>query len=112
MKKLDKLEKVVPAPDTTFYGAYYYDGKEIELCDDTETLEDDDGQTTTYIRVKDIVKNGILYKEKELKVKQKDGRYIIENTKNKLYTNCNYDMCIDELLIKIWEEINEKNSRC
>lgn len=36
---------------------------------------------------------------------------IIENTKNKLYTNCNYDMCIDELLIKIWEEINEKHSR-
>lgn len=84
MKKLDKLEKVVPAPDTTFYGAYYYDGKEIELCDDTETLEDDDGQTTTYIRVKDTVKNGILYKEKELKVKQKDGRYIIENTKKEL----------------------------
>lgn len=36
---------------------------------------------------------------------------IIGNTKNKLYTNCNYDMCIDELLIKIWEEINEKHSR-
>ncbi len=83
MKKLDKLEKVVPVPDTTFYGAYYYDGKEIELCDDIETLEDDE-QVNTYIRVKDIIKNGILYKEKELKVKQKDGRYIIENTKKEL----------------------------
>lgn len=36
---------------------------------------------------------------------------IIENTKNKLYSNCNYDMCIDELLLKIWEEVNEKYSR-
>ena len=36
MEKLEKLEKVVPVPDTTFYGAYYYDGKDIELCDDIE----------------------------------------------------------------------------
>ena len=36
---------------------------------------------------------------------------IIENTKTKLTSNCNYDMCIDELLLKIWEELNENNSR-
>ena len=36
---------------------------------------------------------------------------IVEDTKKRLKANSNYDMCIDELLIKIWEEINEKHSR-
>ena len=85
MNKLESLEKVVPVPDTTFYGAYYYDGKDIELCDDVETLEDE--EESTYIRVKDTIVNGTLYKEKTLKVKQKDGRYVIEETKKELPLN-------------------------
>ena len=85
MEKLKSLEKVVPVPDTTFYGAYYYDGKDIELCDDTETLEDK--EESTYINVKDIIKNGILYKEKILKVKQKHGRCIVEHTEKELPLN-------------------------
>ena len=85
MNKLESLEKVVPVPDTIFYGAYYYDGKDIELCDDVETLEDE--EESTYIHVKDIIKKGILYKEKTLKVKQKDGRYVIEETKKELPLN-------------------------
>lgn len=36
---------------------------------------------------------------------------IIEDTKSKLAGNTNYDMCIDDLLLKIWEELNENNSR-
>ena len=31
--------------------------------------------------------------------------------KTKLNSNTNYDMCIDEMLFKIWEEIDENNSR-
>lgn len=31
---------------------------------------------------------------------------IIENAKSKLSSNVNYDMCIDELLLKIAESIN------
>lgn len=85
MNKLESLEKVVPVPDTTFYGAYYYDGKDIELCDDVETLEDE--EESTFIRVKDTIINGTLYKEKTLKVKQKDGRYVIEETKKELPLN-------------------------
>lgn len=91
MDKLKSLEKVVPVPDTTFYGAYYYDGNDIELCDDVEEFVD--GEESTYIRVKDIIKDGILYKEKILKVKQKDGRYVIEETKKELPLN-NGDMLI------------------
>ena len=31
---------------------------------------------------------------------------IVEETKNRLYDNSNYDMSIDNLLLKIWEEFN------
>ena len=37
---------------------------------------------------------------------------IVEETKKRLLSNSNYDMSIDYLLFNIWEEINEKNSRC
>lgn len=36
---------------------------------------------------------------------------IIENAKTRLMSNTNYDMCIDDVLFKIWEEFNENNSR-
>lgn len=36
---------------------------------------------------------------------------IVENTKKRLASNANYDMCIDNLLLKIWEDFNENNCR-
>lgn len=36
----------------------------------------------------------------------------VEEAKRRLSSSSNYDMTIDNLLIKIWEEINEKYSRC
>ena len=36
---------------------------------------------------------------------------IVELTKNRLSANANYDMCIDNLLLKISEEFNENNNR-
>lgn len=36
---------------------------------------------------------------------------IVEETKQRLLANSNYDMCIDRMIFNIWEEINEKNSR-
>ena len=36
---------------------------------------------------------------------------IIEMTKKRLSANANYDMCIDNLLLKIWEEFHESNNR-
>ena len=36
---------------------------------------------------------------------------IVERTKKKLNSNANYDMSIDTLLLKIWEEFHESNSR-
>ena len=36
---------------------------------------------------------------------------IVEKTKQKIISNNNYDMCIDYLLMHIWEEVNEKSYR-
>ena len=36
---------------------------------------------------------------------------IVEDTKKRLKANSNFDMCIDNLLFSIWEEMNEKYSR-
>lgn len=70
----------------------------------------------------------VLYKAKEeiwdlleyiniLLIKTKQIRKIncikyVEEAKKRLSTNSNYDMTIDNLLIKMWEEINEEYNRC
>ena len=73
----------------------------------------------------DIVQaSEILYKSKEdindildyiniilLKMAKENYLYtncikIVENTKKRLVQNANYDMCIDDLLFKMWEEVN------
>lgn len=59
--------------------------------------------------------NVILYKrandEKNNNIKYINSIKIVEETKQRLLNNSNYDMCIDYLLFNIWEEINEKNNR-
>lgn len=60
MKKLEHLEKYVRTPDVNFYGAYFYDGEDIELHNE----EIKDGDYTLVI--KDIVKKGIFKKHKIL----------------------------------------------
>ena len=67
---------------------------------------------------KDIINNLLEYANIVLLDKLKnasDMRYanciqIVEQTKKRLSSNANYDMCIDNLLLKIWEEFNEKYS--
>lgn len=83
------------------------------------------------ICTKDLIdvlnKSEILYKSKDniqelldyiniILYNKKDIRYInciqlVEETKRRILQNSNFDMCIDGLLIKMWEEINEKYSR-
>ena len=36
----------------------------------------------------------------------------VQRAKKKLLKSNNFDMTIDDLLIEIWREINEKNYRC
>ena len=108
--------------------------KLITLKDDAETYSTLDNILNDFSK-KDIVdiwnESEILYKSKDnianlldyfniyffnkLKTSQ-DSKYInsikiVEQTKKRLSSNANYDMCIDNLLLKIWEEFNEGNNR-
>lgn len=95
----------------------------------------------TYLQIENLINNldkknliyilnnsEVLYKEKEeiydileyiniLLLNTKEIEKIkcikyVEEAKGRLSSSSNYDMTIDNLLIKIWEEINEKYSRC
>lgn len=74
MKKLDKLEKYVRVPDVNFYGAYFYDGEDIELHNESETIDD---KTLTIV---DTIENGIFHKHKVLEVKDKGLVEITDTT--------------------------------
>ena len=50
--------------------------------------------------------NTILLKKSNENIKYINGIETIEDTKNRLNRNSNYDMSIDNLLFKLWEEIN------
>lgn len=39
-------------------------------------------------------------------IKYSNSVKIVEETKNRINSNSNYDMCIDNLLLRIWEEFN------
>ena len=47
-------------------------------------------------------------KERESAVK---SILIIEETKKRIQSNCNFDMTVDNMLMQLWEEWNEKNDR-
>lgn len=55
--------------------------------------------------------NVILYYKMQLNTvmykKYVNSIEIVEKTKEKLKSNTNYDMCIDFLLFKLWEELNK-----
>ncbi len=52
-----------------------------------------------------------LYNLKEKNQSYLNGIDIVQNTINKLNSNCNFDMCIDSMLFGLWEEINENYCR-
>lgn len=53
--------------------------------------------------------NVLLYNTKE--ISKLNCIKIVEDTKKRLQSNSNFDMAIDNLLIKMWEEVNEKYNR-
>lgn len=52
-----------------------------------------------------------LYNLGKEDVKYLNGIDIVQSTINKLNSNSNFDMCIDNMLWRLWEEVNENNSR-
>lgn len=107
-------------------------GKIIKLKEHQELYENLE-RILTNLKNKDLLDiiqmSEEIYKSKEeinsileyinvlsLELSKKNIKYIkcisiIEETKKRLKANSNYDMCIDNMLFNIWEEINEKNNR-
>lgn len=50
--------------------------------------------------------NILLFEKAKTNAKWIKGISIVEETKKRLQQNANYDMCIDNLLFNMWEEIN------
>lgn len=86
-----------------------------------EVLEKVFGNVEKYLSIDLLNKIDVLYKDKEnifesldyintvlIERAKKDTKYLnyidyVEETKNKLKSNSNYDMSIDNLILKIWE---------
>lgn len=71
---------------------------------------------TIYKNVDDISEildymNILLFEKGKTRLEYLNCIQIVENAKRRLKTNSNYNMTIDNLLLQIWEEINEKYSR-
>ena len=50
--------------------------------------------------------NLILFKNIEQDIKYANCIQIVEETKKRLNSNSNFDMCIDNMILNIWEELN------
>ena len=50
--------------------------------------------------------NVILFKKSKQDIRYLNCIQIVEETKKRLNTNANYNMCIDNMLFKIWEEMH------
>lgn len=55
--------------------------------------------------------NVILYAQAKKEAKYLNCMKHVENAKNKLKQNANFDMTIDDMLFHLWEEIHEKYNR-
>ena len=67
------------------------------------------GFVTLYKDKDNIFENLDFINEILIKKAKDDFRYLdyidyVEETKNKLKLNANYDMCIDNLILNIWEQ--------
>ena len=74
MKKLEKLEKYVAAPNLAFYGGFRYDGEDIFLCDD----HDADGEYD--FRVRQRIEGGRLVTELSRTYERKNGQPVTEQS--------------------------------
>ena len=55
--------------------------------------------------------NLIFFEKTKENLRYSKAITIIEETKKKILSNNNYDMCIDYMLMHIWEDINDKSGR-
>lgn len=105
-------------------------GRALQLQEEKEIYKQVD-EVLKHIEDQDLItiwnKAEVLYKEKEKiqpileymnvslyhtkERKKLNCIQYVEDTKRRLLANSNYDMCMDYLLMKLWEEMHEKYSR-
>lgn len=74
MKKLDKLEKYVIAPNVNFYGGFVFDGEDIFLCDDHD---EEEGYS---FHVRQEIINSVLITELQRDYKRPNGLSVQERS--------------------------------
>lgn len=74
----------------------------VELLKQKDKIFENKSEIEPILDYMAVIFNDLLAKNK----KYLNCIFIIENTKERLYKNCNFDMAIDNLLFRIWEEIH------
>ena len=92
-KEYQKLNDIVDLLDKTTLGELF------NKCELLYSNKDDIMSMLEYLNI-------IFFDKKWISLVE-----IVEKTKKKIISNNNYDMCIDYLLMHIWEEVNEKSYR-
>lgn len=100
VQEYQSIEKIINSLDKTDI-AKVWNSSEILYKSQDEILDFLD-----YINV--ILYNKLL---KDDKMAYINSINIVEQTKKNLLANANYNMCIDNLLLKLWEEFNEQSNR-
>ena len=82
----------------------------ITMLNSAEILYKSKDDIYNYLEYINVILYQLSKQNINCKTKYVNSIKIVEETKKHLLANSNYDMSIDRLLFKIWEEINEKNS--
>ena len=82
----------------------------ITVLNSSEILYKNKDNIYDYLEYINVILYQLAKENTYYSVKYVNSIKIVEETKQRLLGNSNYDMSIDRLLFNIWEEINEKNS--
>ena len=82
--------------------------EKLDKTDMTELIELGSAIYQSKEEINDILEymNIVLLKMTKENVKYANCIDIVENTKKRLHQNANYDMCIDNMIFNMWEEVN------
>lgn len=83
----------------------------LELLKNAEILYKNKEEIINLLDYINVVLYDCSCKNIEKSIQYINSIKIVEKTKAKIIANSNYDMSIDNLLLSIWEEINEKHCR-
>ena len=95
------------------YNNIYEIIENLEKCDIIDILKKADEIYKIKEEVLGILDyiNVLLIKQSRKKYKYANCIKVVEETKKRIKSNSNYNMCIDYMLFNIWGEVNEKYSR-